>query len=91
MYGIRPRNSDEPVIEPMKAYVSEIDKVGKVTIKYSPPEAVVPDQWQQIFDPEERNKLPDAERKAIEAKIPQYFDVRFRKNSDETDQDYFSF
>lgn len=45
VYGLRPRDPDEPVIEPMKVYVSEIDKVGKVTIKYDPPEAVVPDSW----------------------------------------------
>ena len=59
-------------------------------MEFDPPEAIVPDGWDSLWDPTKTVDMKDSEKAALESMISEIFSVVFVQNSDEDEQRKFS-
>ena len=90
---MRPKLTEERLAEPkpILSEISKIDKSGIVIINFHPAEVWVPKEWRQIFIPEEREKLNEKVQLAYQEFSRQFLSASFFKESDELDQDVFTY
>ena len=83
MFGWSPkaRNELEENKPRIDATVEKIEKDGSIEIKYDPPIALVPNNWNKYFDREELAKLSDEDRIQNEKRAKEIMHVRFVQNS----------
>ena len=59
-------------------------------IDFSPQVAIVPNDWQRLWDLSEREKLTLKDREVYEEKLLKIFHVKFVQNSEELPQKFFA-
>ena len=69
-----------------------MDHGGTIRLNYFPKGLVeVPNNWHQIFNEAERDKLDPRVQKVYSDFVSKVINIDFVKRSDEIDQEYFSF
>lgn len=71
--------------DPIVTEISRIDQGGTVFITFDPAEVYVPDDWQKIFQVEERAKLEEKTQAVYKELASQFLAATFFKESDELD------
>ena len=75
--------------KPIKANLREISSLGEVFIDFSPQTVSVPEDWKNLWDLNEREKMSPEARKIFEETLLDLLSVEFIRNSDELPQKYF--
>ena len=70
--------------------ISEFSAAGEMKINFDPPRALVPKKWDLLFDHEKHQDMTPEYKLAMKTLSEEAFQVSFLKNSDESDQSYFS-
>lgn len=70
------------------AKIREIDEIGRVYIDYSPKIATIPNDWEQLWSLEEREKMAPRDREAFEEELLKIMSVSYELNSFEKPQRY---
>ena len=67
----------------VEAKLSEISNLGDILIKFDPPIVSIPNDWDRLWDIEEREKLSLKDRKIFEEELKKIMHIQFVLNSEE--------
>ena len=76
--------------QPIVPAITSVSAAGEMIIEFSPPEAIVPDSWSELWEQAQNLDLTEPQKQYIDSIISQIFQVVFIKNSDEEEQSFFN-
>lgn len=72
----------------IKAVLREVDQIGTVFLDFYPSIVAVPNDWDRLWDLEEREKMSLKKRETFEEDLKKIMHVQFIHNTDEEPQQY---
>lgn len=69
--------------------MEQVDQKGNVLIRFNPPIVLIPNDWEKLWNLEEREKMSIEDQASFDKELLKIMHVQFEKNSDELEQKFF--